>query len=76
MYSLSDLQPGSRAVIDKVFSKEDMKRRFFDMGLVPGTPVTCVGQSPSKDPKAFLVRGAVIAIRSEDSADIKIKEEM
>ncbi len=49
-----------------------MRRRLLDIGMIPGTKIECVGRSPSGDPKAFLIRGAVIAIRSEDSAGIFI----
>lgn len=47
-----------------------MRQRFLDLGFLPGVSVSCTGQSPSGDPKAFLIRGAVIAIRSRDSRDI------
>ena len=51
-----------------------MRRRLLDIGLTPDTVVECVGKSPAGDPKAFLIRGAVIAIRSEDCAEILIKQ--
>jgi ferrous iron transport protein A len=36
--------------------------------------VECVGESPAGDPKAFLIRGAVIALRSEDSKKVIVTE--
>ena len=48
-----------------------MIRRFTDIGLIENTLVECVGESPAGDPKAYLIRGAVIAIRNEDCNDIK-----
>jgi ferrous iron transport protein A len=51
-----------------------MHRRFLDIGLTPDTLVECVNVSPQGDPKAFLIRGAVIAIRREDCKNILIKE--
>ena len=50
-----------------------MRRRLLDIGLIGETDIECIGKSPSGDPKAFLIRGAVIAIRSEDCKDILIK---
>ena len=50
-----------------------MRRRLLDIGLTPDTRVECVGKSPAGDPKAFLIRGAVIAIRKEDCDEILIK---
>ena len=53
----------------------DMRRRFMDMGLIRGTAVECVGRSPGGDPSAYLIRGAVIAIRSEDTKSIQVTAE-
>lgn len=72
MRNLAALKPGDGAVIEEINSKGSMRRRLLDIGMIPGTAVECVGESPGGDPKAFLVRGAVIAIRSEDCAEIFI----
>ena len=45
---------------------DDMRRRLQDIGLIEGTVVECVGKSPLGDPCAYVIRGAVIALRSED----------
>lgn len=74
MKRLKDLKPDSACVIDKILTSGSMRRRFLDIGLVEGTKVECVGQSPAGDPKAFLIRGAVIAIRNEDTAQILVRE--
>lgn len=71
--SLNDIKPGQRAIVDALKSKGSMRRRLLDIGLIENTIVECVGRSPSGDPSAFLIRGAVIAIRSEDCADILVK---
>ncbi len=75
MKSLSDLNVGDRALVYKFMSGSAMRQRFLDIGLTPDTLVECVGKSPAGDPKAYLIRGAVIAIRDEDAALILIKEE-
>lgn len=69
---LHDVNPGQIAVIQELRAKGSIHRRLLDIGLVKGTNVECVGKSPGGDPSAFLIRGAVIAIRSEDSTDILI----
>lgn len=74
MKYLYQLNVGESAVIDKIESFSTMRQRFFDIGLIENTTVTCVAKSPAGDPKAYLIRGAVIAIREEDAADIVIKE--
>ena len=72
-HSLYDIQPGQKAVIQELKTDESIHRRLLDIGLVKGTQVECVGKSPGVDPYAFLVRGAVIAIRSEDLRKIMIQ---
>ncbi len=67
---LSELKPGQEARIHSLLCEGAMRQRFLDLGFLPGVSVSCTGQSPSGDPKAFLIRGAVIAIRSRDSRDI------
>ena len=52
-----------------------MRRRLQELGLVPGTVVKCVGKSPGGDPLAYLIRGAVIAIRAGDASKIEVARE-
>lgn len=70
---LYDINPGEHAVISNLLSQGSMRRRLLDIGLVKNTPVECLGRSPGGDPTAFLIRGAVIAIRSEDCKNIIIQ---
>lgn len=73
--SLDEMRPGEQAGIAVVAGKPAIRRRLIDIGLVEGTKIECIGKSPFGDPKAFLVRGAVIAIRSEDCKNILINKE-
>ena len=59
---LSDLAPGQRGTV-----------RALDIGLAPGTEVECLGCSPAGDPSAYLIRGAVIAIRASDGHDVLLR---
>ena len=74
MRNLFELSKGQKCLIDKILSEDGMKRRLLDLGLTPNTIVECVNISPHGDPKAFLIRGAVIALRREDCQKILIKE--
>jgi len=74
MRNLFELQSGEECLIDRILLTGSMRRRLLDLGLTPETKVCCVGQSPLGDPKAFLIRGAVIAIRQEDCQKILIKD--
>lgn len=72
--NLFELQSGKRCLIDEIGVDGSMRRRLLDLGLTQNTKVECVGISPLGDPKAFLIRGAVIAIRKEDCEKILIKD--
>lgn len=71
--NLSQLPLNQNGRIENVECNEGIKRRLLDMGLVKGTNIIPVLVSPSGDPRAFLVRGTIIAIRKEDAKDIKIE---
>ena len=66
---LSDMEPGQKARIVKL-DNDSIGRRLLDIGLTTGAKVECIGKSPCGDPKAYWIRGAVIAIRSEDAKKI------
>lgn len=71
--NMSSLEIGECAIIKKLYSKGSMRRRLQDIGFVTGTKVCCVQKSPSGDPKAYLVRGAVIALRNSDSKNVVVE---
>lgn len=67
---LKDARVGERLLICKLYCKEDICKRLRDIGMVEGTQVECVGFAPFGDPAAFLIRGAVIALRRQDTEKI------
>ena len=70
--TLSALHRGQSGVVCTLTAAGAMRRRLQDLGLICGTKVTCVGVSPLGDPKAFRVRGAVIALRRSDADTVHI----
>jgi ferrous iron transport protein A len=70
--ALSQLRPGSTACIKSLHLSGIMKQRLLDLGLIEGTQVQCLNRSPAGDPTAFLIRGAVIALRGSDSRKIEV----
>ena len=46
----------------------DITTRLMDLGLTRGARVRCLFAAPSGEPRAYLIRGAVIALRREDAA--------
>ena len=68
MLRLCDIAPGQGACVCGLATQGTMRRRLLELGLVDGTMVECLGRSPWGDPSAFLIRGAVIALRKADCA--------
>ena len=70
---MNKLHHGEKAVVTQLHTVGSMRRRFLDIGLAPNTVVECLGRSPGGDPSAYLIRGAVIAIRACDSRTVRVR---
>ena len=66
------LHPGETGRVTALRLQGAMRRRLQDMGLVEGTEVACVLKSPAGDPTAYRIRGALIALRSEDARQVLV----
>lgn len=73
--TLDKLNINQRATVECVDVDMAMYRRMLDLGFVKGSTVECVGRAPSGDPAAYLVRGAMIALRKEDACGITVSVE-
>lgn len=69
---LSTLQRGERGIVHQIELSGSMRRRLQDIGLIQGTTITCLQKSPLGEPIAYLIRGAVIALRQEDSCYVEV----
>ncbi|MBL8137710.1 MAG: DtxR family transcriptional regulator [Acidobacteria bacterium] len=76
MTRLSVLTPGESAevVALAVSCRGAQRRRLLDLGVVPGTRITSELRGPSGDPTAYRIRGALIALRSEQAAQIYVQK--
>ena len=70
---LSELAVEKKGEVMRLECDGALRRRLLDMGFIAGTWVEKVGESPSSDPSAYLVKGAVIALRKKDSARIYLR---
>lgn len=73
--SLSALAEGESGYVQQIHARPAMSRRLADLGLIPGTRVTCVFSSPAGDPCAYLIRGALIALRQADAEGIMVRRQ-
>lgn len=70
--TLRQLQKSQTAVVSGLQLGGSMRRRLRDLGLSDGSVIQCAGVSPLGDPKAYLIKGALIAIRNKDAEKILV----
>ena len=72
--TLARLEPGQQAMVVRLSSncRGLERRRLMDLGILPGTLVKAQLRSPCGDPTAFQIRGALIALREEQSSYVQI----
>ncbi len=70
---LSSLPLGKKARVMALTSSGTSRRRMLDLGLISDTEVEALQKSPSGDPVAYQIRGAVIALRTEEASKILVE---
>jgi DtxR family Mn-dependent transcriptional regulator len=72
---LNTLQPGEQGQVVALSPRlrGADRRRMMDLGILPGTTIDVEMTSPSGDPTAYLVRGALIALRAEQAQLIQVE---
>jgi DtxR family Mn-dependent transcriptional regulator len=75
--SLGDLPLGETAQVQAIgrACRGAERRRFMDLGILPGTHVTAEMRSPGNDPTAYRIRGALIALRREQAELIVVSRD-
>ena len=68
---LSDIELNRKARIISVESP--LAARLSELGFIAGAEIECALRSPLGDPTAFLVSGALIALRREDICNIIVE---
>jgi len=70
--TLDTLSPGESSYVASVELEGAFRHRLLDLGFVPGSLVTAVLRSPDGGLKSYRVKGADIALRRTDAAQIQI----
>lgn len=70
---LSDLAPGSRAVITAIQVPPEHRGRLLEMGLLVGTPVELVRFAPLGDPVEIKVRGYHLSLRRHEADQVLVQ---
>lgn len=71
--TLADLEIAQRARVISLHVEGLTRRRLLDLGLLPGTEVKALLRSPLGTPKAYDVRGTILALRLEDASKIMVE---
>ncbi|MBN7773436.1 FeoA family protein [Clostridium aminobutyricum] len=70
---LDQLPLGTFGKVKMLNSEGRERRRMMDLGLIQDTIVQSIRKSPAGDPTAYEIRGAVIALRSEEASKIFVE---
>jgi ferrous iron transport protein A len=69
---LNKLPLGKKTRVSQLISDGASRRRLLDLGIIDGTEIEPLYKSPSGNPVAYLIRGAVIALRTDVSDRILV----
>ena len=72
--TLAEVRPGDSATVVGIAPacRGPARRRLLDLGVVPGTVIHARMRSAAGDPVAYDVRGALVALRHEQAAHIRV----
>ncbi len=71
--TLCELPIGAEGIVISLLSTGIERRRMLDLGLVEKSKVQSVRKSPLGDPIAYNIRGALIALRSEEASKVIVE---
>lgn len=74
MITLDKLKMNKKATIRSLQNHGTIKRRLLDLGILHGVEIQPMLCSPSKNMRAFLIKGTLIALREEESSLILVEE--
>lgn len=64
---------GKLAQVKELLAAGSVRRRMLDLGVITGTVIHSLRRSPSGEPTAYEIRGAVIALRSDEASQILVE---
>lgn len=72
--TLDKLKPGVQGVITAVNGQGAFRRRLFDLGLTPNTPILVRKTAPLGDPIEVYLRGFELTLRKSEAGHIQVSE--
>lgn len=71
--TLNDLDIAGKCIVIGLSNQGISRRRMLDLGIVPGAFIEVIRKSPLGEPKLYKIKGAMIALRKEETVNILIK---
>lgn len=71
--TLDKLPIGKSGIVSALPEKPELRRRLMALGLIPGTEIFAVNESPAGDPRAYFFRSALIALRQKDAQSLRLE---
>lgn len=71
--TLDEAAVGDVVIVEELCSSGSIHRRLLDLGIMEQTQIQPVLSSPTKDMRAYLVKGCVIALRRQESRNILVR---
>ena len=72
VFPMTQMERNAKAWVERLNCSGSMRRRLQDIGLIEGTRVECLFRRVKGGPTAYLIRGAVVALRPSDSDQIEV----
>lgn len=71
--TLNNIKLDKKFIIKEINIDGNLKNRLLDLGFIKGNEITCIYESPSKNPRAYKILNSVIALRNEDAKNILVE---
>lgn len=72
MRKLCEVEIGTMAKVENILAKDLLKERLLALGLTRGSSVEVLRKGPKDNLTIYKVRGAMIALRKEESSLITV----
>jgi Fe2+ transport system protein FeoA len=71
--NLQEMKIGEQAIVKGVCEKDAcLSTELYELGLVPGTEITCLASGPFKSTQAYFFRGATFALRPHEAQAVLV----
>ena len=76
LVSITELRIGESGDVVQINTKGLMRQRLMEMGLTTGVEVKFLRRGALGDPKSYLIRGTMIALRNEEAREIIVRRKI